>query len=137
MFRSSARCSMQVRELRRQITLPETSASMTFSATLVDDAADSSFRNESALPPVVVRPLAHEQRPFRAEVFLSFVRVMRPTAKLQILDRGLSSSGVGHDVVKFQETRLAASAVVADKRAAAAVTSPHGTFDGCWKMSRH
>src|SRR5688572_7102868 len=69
--------------------------------------------------------------PSALKVLLSLVRVVPPTAKLQILDRRLSSIGVGADVVK-QETRLGASAVVADKQAPAAVTSPHGTFDGCW-----
>ena len=82
-------------------------------------------------------PLAHEQRRCYAEVFLSLVRIVRPTAKFQILDRRLSAIGVGHDVVKFQETRLSASAVIADKRASAAVTTPHGTSNGRWNMSRH
>ena len=95
----------------------------------------NSFRNEFAARPCGATLLAHEERPSAPHVLLGLVRVVGTAPKFQVLDRRFTPDPVRHEVVKFEEARLAAPAVAADKGAPADVPRPHGTLHGRRNMA--
>jgi hypothetical protein len=78
------------------------------------------------------RPFAREQR---TEELLCLVRVVRATAKKQIVDSRLSTCGERDHVVELQETAFSATSPSSHEGALSRVAFPDGPSDGSGNVS--